>query len=253
MNITFVPAFKDNYIWLIINDRQEVWAVDVGDATPVIEFLKQSQLILRGILLTHHHWDHCQGVSALLEKFSVPVYGGVTENIATVTSPVRDEETIPLDPNIQFKVLAIPGHTLGHVAYYGNGIIFSGDTLFTAGCGRIFEGTPECMYQSLQKMAALPAETQIYCGHEYTLSNLKFAEVVCPHNVEVKNRLQKTIHSRQQNLPTVPASLQEEKNTNPFLRCHTDEVQKAVSDYTGKILTDPIEVFAALRIWKNNF
>lgn len=251
--IQFVTAFKDNYIWLWVNHKNSsAWVIDPGDAAPVLNFLKENHLTLQGILLTHHHWDHCNGVPGLLENYAVPIYGGCNEQFKFSVNQIQENDQVNCD-DISFKVLDIPGHTLGHVAYYGNNILFCGDTLFTAGCGRIFEGTPEQMYSSLLKLKSLPEQTLVYCGHEYTLANLQFAAQVSPENMAVQQRLKKTKELREQNLPTVPALLSEEKITNPFLRCDSPEVMAAVSHHSGKLLTTPLSVFTELRCWKNNF
>ena len=168
MEIIPITALKDNYIWAIIDSQKKsALVVDPGEAKPVIDFLKQQQLTLVGILITHHHWDHTNGITELKEKFNIPVIGSAKENVSGVTKSVKEPDMIDLNNKI-FYVLDIPGHTLGHIAYYGLNSIFCGDTLFSAGCGRLFEGTPEQMYMTLQKMAALPDVTKIYCGHEYT-------------------------------------------------------------------------------------
>lgn len=246
-----IPALKDNYIWCL-HDNKNCAIVDPGEANPVIETLEKHSLTLTAILITHHHYDHTNGIDALLEYKKVPVFG--SKEIAPATVPVSDNFNFTLDlMGMSFTTLGIPGHTKEHVAYYQPGSVFTGDTLFTAGCGRIFEGTITQMYTSLSKLASLPEDTLIYCGHEYTENNLKFALHIEPHNREIQNRLNEVQILRKKNLPTVPATLALERNTNPFLRCDQPEVIASVSEYAKKPLQDPIEVFGFLREYKNRF
>lgn len=256
MNVIPIPALKDNYIWCIVHpNNQQCVIIDPGAAEPVFSFLKQQQLQLAAILVTHHHWDHTGGIQELVETLKVPVYGGMHEKpIPQCQNRLDDGQQFTLPKmNIALTALAIPGHTLGHTAYYGNGVVFTGDTLFTGGCGRIFEGTPAMMYQSLQKLAALPEETLIYCGHEYTQANLQFALKVEPTNTALLERIETTHQLRLKNLPTVPATLKLEKQTNPFLRVDQPTIIKAVENHISHSLPTPVEIFAALRDWKNNF
>lgn len=253
--ITAIPAFKDNYIWLIkeLNELNAI-VVDPGDAKPVMAALTAERLTLSAILVTHHHWDHSGGVAELQQYFSVPVYASPLGSIKNISHPVFAGDWINFPKlKINFEVLAIPGHTLDHIAYYAPGLVFSGDTLFTGGCGRVFEGTAEQMYNSLSKLASLPDDTQIYCGHEYTAANLHFAQAVEPQNPQLLQRIVKVQQQRLANLPTVPASLAEEKLTNPFLRCKVPAVIAAAEQYANQQFTHPVEVFACLREWKNNF
>jgi hydroxyacylglutathione hydrolase len=249
-----IAVLKDNYVWLIINHDQAI-IVDPGEANPVLKQLKERNLKLAAIFLTHHHGDHSAGIPELLQHFpKTPVFAGQTSQLAFVTHHLADQEEFYLPEFEQsWQAIAIPGHTLDHTAFYQAPILFTGDTLFTAGCGRIFEGTPEMMFNSLAKLAALPDQTQIYCGHEYTLSNLKFALAIEPQNQAIQARFNECEKLRQQDLPTVPASLELEKQTNPFLRYHESTVKQAVSMHLNNDLTDPIAVFAALRAWKNLF
>lgn len=226
--------------------------VDPGDASPVITLLKEQGIQLKGILLTHHHRDHTGGVSDLLKLTKVPVYG--PDSIPLVTHPVKEGDCLFLDPIPEtLKVIEIPGHTLDHVAYVGSGILFCGDTLFTAGCGRVFEGTFLQMYQSLQKLASLPSETKIYCGHEYTQANLRFAKSVEPSNKDIQERIIRVDAQRAEGKPTVPAPLSLELKTNPFLRCKNKAIQSAASDHFSKKLADPLEIFTEIRLWKDRF
>jgi hydroxyacylglutathione hydrolase len=251
--ITPILAFSDNYIWCIELANQQCMIVDPGQATPVLRVLSERALELTAILITHHHFDHVGGVADILRYKKVPVYGP-EGNINTLTHPVSDKSLLSFPTQgIQFKVFAIPGHTLDHVAYYGCGAVFCGDTLFTAGCGKIFEGTPKQMYQSLTTLAELPDDTLIYCGHEYTENNLKFATTVEPNNPDICSRIQDTQQKRQSNQPTVPATLSLEKKTNPFLRCQQATVIQAACHYAERELNNPVDVLLTLREWKNNF
>jgi len=253
LNIVPIPALKDNYIWLIIDSASSgCWIIDPGDAKPVLHALQTQSLHPMGILLTHHHADHTAGVKELLKNHTMPVFGSTQETIPSVTHLLNGEENIRI-ANREFKVLAIPGHTHGHLAYYSEGLLFCGDTLFTGGCGRVFEGTMAQMYTSLQRLAALPAATNIYCGHEYTAANLVFAKVVEPENRDLQQRIQDTHQLRERGLPTVPSTLALEKATNPFLRCGEMAVKEAAERYYGQRLDTPEAVFGALREWKNGF
>lgn len=248
-----VSAFTDNYIW-IIRDQHYAAVVDPGDAAPVLAFLRRENLKLVAILNTHHHNDHVGGNAALLREFSIPVYGPGNESIPTVTHCLKEGDSIQLaELSLGFSVLDIPGHTAGHIAYYGANLLFCGDTLFACGCGRLFEGTAQQMYTSLQKLAKLPDATSVYCGHEYTLANIHFAKEVEPGNqalIEFKTSAEKR---RELNLPTLPSTIVMEKSCNPFLRCSQPEVIHNASNYLGKPLSDPVSVFATIRDWKNNF
>lgn len=257
MDIKIIPisAFKDNYIWLIsIPNTQQVVIVDPGDAVPVLKFLQQHHLNLAGILITHHHWDHSNGIQELLSYYQVPVFGSANETVAGVDHLVQQGDRVAFSElGLAFQVLDIPAHTKGHIAYYGHGIVFTGDTLFTGGCGRLFEGTAEQMVQSLKKLSALPETTQVYCGHEYTENNLRFALTVEPKNQDIQRRMENTKQLRAQNLPTVPSTIHEEKLTNPFLRCVIPAVIQAAAKHAGHVLETPVAVFTTLREWKNNF
>lgn len=256
-NLKVIPicAFKDNYIWLITNTENNYGViVDPGDAEPVLKKLNELKIKLTAILITHHHNDHCGGIAELVKHYTVPVFGPAHEKISTVTHPLSENDEVELfELKINLRVLDIPGHTIGHIAYYGEDMLFCGDTLFTAGCGRVFEGTPKQMYESLAKLKNLPDKTTVYCGHEYTLANLRFAQAVESNNAVIKKRIEICTQLRAQNLPTVPAKLSEEKQTNPFLRCREVEVIAAAEKYADKKLNTPAEVFAAVRQWKNEF
>jgi hydroxyacylglutathione hydrolase len=255
IKIQALPAFADNYIWLLTNTlTRSAICVDPGDAEVVLAALREQQLTLTAILVTHHHWDHTDGITALLKHYKADVYCSRNSNMAACTYALVNHDTISLPTlGIQASIIETPGHTLDHICYYSEDMLFCGDTLFAAGCGKVFEGTAEQMYASLSALAKLPEETKIYCGHEYTLANLQFALHLEPNNLVIVNRLQETQLLRQQHQITLPSTLQIEKQTNPFLRCHLPSIKKAASEYCGQILTDPVETFSAIRAWKNSF
>lgn len=255
LTVLNVPAFQDNYLW-VIHDGSHAVVVDPGDARPVLAALSAHGLSLHAILLTHHHADHVGGVSELLQHFPVPVYGPRGESIAQITDPLGegDNLTIP-ELELTLSVLDVPGHTRGHIAYFAavQSWLFCGDTLFAGGCGRLFEGTPEQMANSLGKLASLPDATAVYCAHEYTLSNLRFALEVDPGNEELRRRYTIEQARRDQDLPTVPTSIGLEKATNPFLRFRRPEIADRLISSGHLSSREPIAVFAALREWKNSY
>ena len=248
-----IPAFKDNYIWLLRKGASAA-VVDPGDAAPVLEVLRREGLSLCAILVTHHHKDHQGGVEELLAHSpSTEVFGPAHESITGVTRPLRGGECIRLEPlGLELQVIAVPGHTLGHLAYYGEGCLFCGDTLFAGGCGRLFEGAPPSMYESLARLAALPDDTQVYCAHEYTEANLRFALAVEPGNRALRRRADEVAVMRAKGMATVPSTLAVEKASNLFLRCKEPEIVEALRA-RGIAESDPVAVFAALREWKNSF
>ena len=247
-----IPAFKDNYIWLLRKGASAV-VVDPGDAQPVLDTLAREGLTLSAVLVTHHHQDHQGGVAELLTYFPVTVFGPATESITAVTHPLFGGETIRLVAlDAEFLVYATPGHTLGHLAYFGSECLFCGDTLFTGGCGRVFEGTPAQMYDSLTRLAALPDQTSVFCAHEYTETNLRFALAVEPGNRILRDRVDEVAVARAKGQATVPSTLAMEKSTNPFLRCSVPEVVASARS-RGALSNEPVEVFASLRAWKNSF
>lgn len=257
LEIHNVPAFDDNYLWLIHHQgSQNAYVIDPGDAVPVEAALASHGLILKGILVTHHHADHTGGIGALTKNRDIPVYGPDSEKISHITDPLKDGETLSLEGGlIEFTVLAVPGHTLDHIAYYNQSdeALFCGDTLFAGGCGRMFEGHAEQMHQSLQKLAQLPGSTRVFCAHEYTAANLKFAQAVEPDNQDLQNRITATRQLRSSDRPTVPSLMQQELGTNPFLRVTCPSVIQAAEHYNKAQLREPYQVFGALRGWKDNF
>lgn len=252
-----VPAFNDNYVWLIHNGSQAV-AVDPGESAPVLDALKKNKLTLSAIVLTHRHDDHTGGVAALVEKADVPVYGPKNEKVAipTLTHPLEGGETIEIaDVGLSLSVIHVPGHTVGHIAFYDseNKFLFPGDTLFTGGCGRIFEGTPAQMADSLQKLMTLPEDTLVYCGHEYTITNLKFALEVEPGNQALIARMKDAQALRQKELATIPSTMALEKETNPFLRYEDTNIMSKLIANGRLSKADSVASFTAIREWKNNF
>jgi len=257
MNSSFrvepIHAFNDNYIWCI-RDHNAAAVVDPGDANPVLEYLATEKLRLTAILATHHHADHVGGIPALLAAHPVRVFAPFDDRIEAVSDRVADGDVAELpDFGIALRVIEIPGHTRTHVAYYGANLLFCGDTLFGCGCGRLFEGTPLQMHASLARLAALPDDTRVYCGHEYTLSNLRFGRAVDPENPLLRAWEQEATEQRRINRPTLPSLLAREKRANPFLRCGEPAVAAAARREAGAALAGPVEVFAVLREWKNRF
>jgi hydroxyacylglutathione hydrolase len=248
-----VRAFQDNYVWTLQRGGNAA-VVDPGDAKPVLAYLKAQKLKLTAILNTHHHADHVGGNAELLEHYAVPVYGPYDERIPTVTHRVREGDRFTLaEFGVEFQVFEIPAHTRTHIAFYGSGMVYCGDTLFACGCGRLFEGTPAQMHSSLAKLAQLPAATRVYCGHEYTLANIKFARAVEAGNAELAQWEAAAGALRARDEPTVPSTLAQEMRANPFMRCAEPAVAAAAAKHAGKPLTDAVSVLGALREWKNNF
>jgi len=259
LTVLTVPAFDDNYLWLI-HDGVHAAVVDPGDATPVLAALEAHSLRLVAILLTHHHADHVGGVPALLRHWQVPVYGPASDNIPAVTNPLWENDLVQLPAlGLSLQVLDVPGHTRGHIAYVAaeQSWLFSGDTLFAGGCGRLFEGTAAQMVASLDKLASLPDNTSVYCAHEYTLSNLRFALEVEPDNRALQQRMVAEQDKRAQRIPTVPSNIALEKSTNPFLRFRENSIVtrlKTTEHLSPSISNqDSPRIFAALREWKNNY
>lgn len=256
MNLIALPAFTDNYIWMLHDGRQAV-VVDPGESAPVVAALDARQLTLAAILVTHHHGDHVGGVDALRSRLHGPVYGPKRERIPQPYSPLIDGDSVDV-LGMRFEVIDVPGHTSGHIAYFSAAtgadapILFCGDTLFSGGCGRLFEGTPAEMHHSLSRLAALPGATRVCCAHEYTLSNLEFARAVEPVNADLVAYTTWCEAQRAKGLPTLPSSIARERQVNPFLRCDAPAVAKSARAH-GADSDEPVAVLTALRQWKNDF
>ncbi|MCY4046388.1 MAG: hydroxyacylglutathione hydrolase [Cellvibrionales bacterium] len=252
MTIEPIPAFNDNYFWLI-NQGQQAIVVDPGEANVVLSRLENQGLTLHAIFVTHKHYDHIGGVEQLKAETGCQVISPPIEGLS-MDHVVHDNETISAFGEA-FHVIAVPGHTLEHVAYFSESLkaCFVGDTLFSSGCGRMFEGTPEQFLTSLKRLVELPDDTKIYCAHEYTLANLDFALTVEPKNSAISLKLAKMKALRTENKPTLPTTIGDEKITNPFLRTKEADIVEAVTAHTGRTLSDEVAVFHALRSWKDNF
>ena len=253
MKIEPIKAFSDNYLWAI-SAKGKAAIVDPGDASPVLSYLQNNNLELTNIIITHHHPDHIGGIRSLKSSFpNLKVYGPAKERIPLIDVRLKQDDEIDLGELGSYKILDVPGHTAGHIAYYGEGSLFIGDTVFACGCGRLFEGSPAQMVNSFEKIKALPLETQIYCAHEYTLANMKFAKAVDPDNKDLIQREQQCIKLRQQNIPTVPFSLADELKTSPFFGYERPEIRQAASRQSGIDKPDSVGTFTAIRKWKDNF
>ena len=262
VNITPIKAFSDNYIWAITN-KQVATLVDPGDASVCIEFLEKNTLTLTSILITHHHSDHTGGINQLVDycqqkKWSLTVYGPANENIPQCDVKLNENDLVVLDElNINFRIIDLPGHTAGHIAYFATDhvmpILFCGDTLFSAGCGRLFEGSPEQMLNSLTKLADLPENTQVYCTHEYTQANLAFALTVEPNNQALVTYNKKVNELRSKGYASIPSTIQLEKQINPFLRCHKQSVQASAQQFATDSNGTPQDTFTTIRRWKDQF
>jgi hydroxyacylglutathione hydrolase len=266
ITVTALPAFNDNYLWLLTHNGAAA-VVDPGDSEVVLAALRARSLHLAAILITHHHGDHTGGIAALRAGYpNVPVYGPRAEadRISGLTETLIGGDRIEIAAlGAAFEIIAVPGHTLGHIAYYNapsaapgdesKPLLFCGDTLFAGGCGRVFEGTAAQMYTSLAQLSALPAETRVYCAHEYTLSNLDFATAVEPENTALAAEVQRVKQLRADGVPSVPTTIGHERALNPFLRSGEPTVAAAVSAHEGQRQVDPVAVFAALRRWKDGY
>lgn len=255
MTLLPLPAFDDNYIWML-HDGHQALVVDPGDEVPVLQALQTRQLQLKAILVTHHHVDHVGGVAELRAATGASVYGPAGEEMPEPLQRMDDGDTLAL-LGLHFTVLNVPGHTAGHIAWYspdvdGQPLLFCGDTLFSGGCGRLFEGTPAQMLASLDRLAALPGATRVCCAHEYTLSNLRFARTVEPDNAALQQYARQCEAQRARRQPTLPSTLALEREINPFLRSRQPAIAQAVHA-RSPAANDAISVFAALREWKNEF
>ncbi len=249
-----LPAFEDNYIWLLQRPGERACAVvDPGDEDPVIERLEREGLSLAAILVTHRHWDHTGGISALKERWpNAVVAGPAHEPVSALDRRLADGDQLAIpELELDLTVMEVPGHTEGHLAYLGEGLLFCGDTLFACGCGRVFSGTFEQLSDSLRRIAALPPETLVYCAHEYTLANIGFARWVEPENRALLEREAREKEKRARGEPTVPSPLELELATNPFLRTGEPGVIEAARRWAGRPLAGHREVFRALRQWKD--
>ena len=255
LEVTAVRAFRDNYIWLIHGrDRRRVAVVDPGDAAPVEKALADGGLVLEAVLVTHHHADHTGGIRTLVAARDIPVWGPENERIPVLSVPLAGGDRVELEAlGLSFEVLDVPGHTAGHIAYHGHGALFCGDTLFSAGCGRLFEGTPAQMLESLDALSALPDDTRVYCAHEYTQSNLRFAQAVEPDNPAIAAYIDRAERIRRADEPTLPSTLALERQVNPFLRCDESAVLEAARRRAGNHLGSRDQVFATVRRWKDEF
>jgi len=256
VKIHAVPAFQDNYLWVVARDGRAA-VVDPGDSAPIERFLEAHALTLTAILATHHHADHVGGLESLASHWRCPVFGPARERIAGIGTRLAEGDRITVPGlDLVLDVLDVPGHTAGHIAYVDaadEAFVFCGDTLFACGCGRLFEGTAEQMSASLAKLARLPDPTRAYCAHEYTLANIRFAEAVEPGNRALAERKARDSAKRSRGEPTVPSTIGEERATNPFLRCEEPEVIASAERHAGRRLAGPVEVFAEIRAWKNSF
>ncbi|WP_280190598.1 hydroxyacylglutathione hydrolase [Delftia sp. PS-11] len=257
MNLLPIPAFSDNYIWML-HDARHALVVDPGDAEPVLAALRLHQLQLQGILVTHHHADHVGGVAALREATGAHAWGPASEKLPQGIERVQGGDTVAA-PGGPWQVIDVPGHTAGHIAYFSTSaqpqpVLFCGDTLFSGGCGRLFEGTPQQMQASLDRLAALPDDTQVCCAHEYTLSNLRFARAVEPDNTDLSRYTQHCQSLRDNGQPTLPSRLETERRINPFLRTRNAAVAAAAARFDAQVQPqEPASVLAGLRQWKNVF
>jgi hydroxyacylglutathione hydrolase len=252
LNITAIPALEDNYIWLLQRDRHAV-IVDPGEAAPVLDFLHKQGLQLAAILCTHRHHDHVGGIEELREVYNVPVYGRRHPKNPHITHDLREGDQLGLDVlDIEFDIIETPGHLEGHIIFVTPHVVFCGDIMFGAGCGKTFEGTLAQLHQSLKRIAALPDDTLVYCAHEYTAYNLPFAQACEPNNQAIQRRIIETRRLLAEDNPTVPFTIAQEKATNPYLRCTNPELIRTLQAH-GLTGTGELAVFTALRNWRDHF
>lgn len=260
MKVSMIKAFSDNYIWAISSHESNNMAlVDPGDANVCIEFIQQQNLQLSTILITHHHADHVGGINKLVEycknkQWPLTIYGPESENIPHCDVALNENHTVKLaDLDFEFSVIDLPGHTSGHIAYLSEDNLFCGDTLFSGGCGRLFEGTPAQMLSSLEKLSALPERTHVFCAHEYTQANLNFALTVEPCNSELVHYYNQVLQKRENNIATIPTSIMLEKKINPFLRSHEASLMTSAGEYSETAVNNKLDAFTIIRAWKDNF
>ena len=260
MKVSMIKAFSDNYIWAISSNLGHNMAlVDPGDANVCIEFIEQQKLQLSSILITHHHADHVGGIKKLVDyckskQWPLTIYGPESENIPHCDVALSESTKVELtDLALEFDIIDLPGHTSGHIAYLSQDNLFCGDTLFSGGCGRLFEGTPSEMLCSLEKLSALPERTQVYCAHEYTQANLNFALSVEPDNTELVDYYNQVLQKREQDIATIPTSIMLEKKINPFLRCNEPSLITSAAEFSGDKVNDKLQTFTIIRSWKDNF
>jgi len=253
IEIVPIPAFDDNYLWLLHNGSQAV-VVDPGDAGPVRRYLSEHQLELTGILITHHHWDHVNGLESLQNDWDCVAYGPADQRIPGDLITVQEQDVVKLPSlGIELSVMDTPGHTLSHISFYNDQWLFCGDTLFSIGCGRMFEGTPDVFSQSLNKISSLPPELLVYCTHEYTAANIQFALSIEPQNQGLQHQQKVVAQQRAEQQPSLPVRLGDELKLNPFLRTHEPELQQTLIHINPKLDPDPVACFAFLRSLKDHF
>ena len=256
MKINYLDAFSDNYIWTMESEGK-IAIVDPGDAKPIHEYIRKTGYVLTDVLITHHHWDHTGGLEEVIEEYKCQAYGPSGGHIKGITKPLHDNENFTILDRYKFRAFSAPGHTNDQLSYFCDDtdkpILFSGDTLFYAGCGRLFEGTPEDMLFSMNRYKELPSDTLVYCGHEYTESNLKFAMTVEPHNEEILKALKEVQKSRSINKPSLPSRIDIELKINPFMRCRESSVIEAAEKYSKRKLGNTAEILGEIRNWKDNF
>jgi len=264
--VTAIPAFNDNYIWAIssteqaiASDNRPVVLVDPGESGPCIAFIEKNNLQLCTILITHHHADHVGGIADLKtycqnKGWPLTIYAPENSSIKNIDVRVSGNDIVNISAlDISFEVINLAGHTLDHIGYYGNDSVFCGDTLFSGGCGRIFEGSPKQMLSALTRLRDLPERTHVYCAHEYTLANLTFALAVEPKNAELVHYYNQVIAHREKNVATIPTSILLEKKINPFLRCKQTEIINSAANFSGNTPVNELETFTIIRQWKNQF